>query len=435
MRTLLVAFLLTISFACGVWGHEFDVVVYGATEGGVAAAVAAGRSGASVALVEPGRFVGGLLAGGRPYLDRRQQSLAGGLARELFERTAKHYNEELRWQAEPHVIGGYLRQMLEAAGVTVFREERLRDVKGARLKGGRIRRIVTDSGEVFDAGVFIDASYEGDLMAAAKVPYEILVQEDVPAADNFSFAVCVSTVERFVPFPRPDEYDAEGYDPWLERIAALNDAQGREPSLGDLVTVTELPNAKQVFIMASGSTGAAYPEATYRQRATIWQSHLTYTAGLYYFLSHDQRVPENLRRQFLSYGLCPDEFLYSNRWPHQLHIRVGRQMRGDFLLTWETISADVRDGIGWGQFREERFQAPFRVLLPPRKRVENLLVVGCPSAGPAISRELRQPASAMALGQAAGAAAGICIDSGSSVHDVDTEELIRMLREDAALLE
>jgi hypothetical protein len=200
------------------------------------------------------------------------------------------------------------------------------------------------------------------------------------------------------------------------------------------VTATPLRDGKQAFLITSGSTGADYLEASLGRRAAIWQTHLSYTAGLYYFLANDEQVPAALRAQFGMYGLCEDEFLFTNRWPHQLRIRAGRRMRGDYVLTWQDVKTMQPDSVAVASFRGERFQVPYRVLLPPARRVHNLLVVHCPSAGAEMSRQLRRPSAAMALGQAAGLAAKLAIDGGVPVQEVDTGLLTRQLAEQGAIL-
>jgi FAD-dependent oxidoreductase family protein len=434
MRSFLSTLLLTLLSIGSVGAREFDVVVYGGTEGGVMAAVAAARAGAKVVLVTDGRFVGGLLGGGQPYIEPEEQLITGGLGRELFQRIGKHYGQDLVWAAEPHVAEGYFRAMLRDAGVEVVREEQLRDTNSVRRKDRRIRRIITDNGEVFEAAVYIDASYEGDLMAAAGVPFDLPAAEEVAQADNYSFVICATASESRAAIPKPSDYDPTVFEPWLDFLAALEETNGRPVGLSDIVKATPLPFGKEAHLIASGSTGIDYLEADQTRRATIWQNHINYTTGLYHFLANDEQAPAAIRTEFLKYGLCEDEFLFTNRWPHQLRIRIGRRMRGDSTVTWQDIKNPQPDSIAVANFNAARFQAPYRVLLPPAKRVRNLLVVNCPSASAAISKQLRRPSTAMALGHAAGLAAKLAIDGGVSVQDIDTGQLTRQLDQQGAIL-
>jgi flavin-dependent dehydrogenase len=151
--------------------QRFDVIVYGATSGGVAAAIGAAQEGRSVALLEPGRHVGGMLTGGLGRTDMdRQQNVIGGMARDFFERAGKAYAEPISWLFEPHVAEQILTDWLREAGVHVFFGEQL---KGVEKQKARIVHIETETGDVFEGEVYVDGTYEGDLMKQAGVSYAI----------------------------------------------------------------------------------------------------------------------------------------------------------------------------------------------------------------------------------------------------------------------
>ncbi|MBX5495267.1 MAG: FAD-dependent oxidoreductase, partial [Bryobacteraceae bacterium] len=168
----LFAFLLLSGLPLtGVGAETFDVVVYGGTSAGVTTAVAAAREGATVALLEPGRHLGGMSSGGLGATDFGKQATIGGLSREFYERVGKHYGQEIAWHFEPKVAEKVFNEMVTEAGVKVFLNHRLKEKQGVRKNGNRITEIVMENGAVFRAKVFVDCTYEGDLMAFSGVSY------------------------------------------------------------------------------------------------------------------------------------------------------------------------------------------------------------------------------------------------------------------------
>ena len=156
--------------------RNFDVVVYGGTAGGVMAAVSAARQGLKTALVEPTAHLGGMVSGGLGWTDYGKKEVIGGYALEFYWRVGMHYQmarygNDVAWLHEPHVAETIFRDMLRAAGVTVFERQRLREKTGVRKNGATVAAITTEDGTEFTASVFIDSGYEGDLMAQAGVSY------------------------------------------------------------------------------------------------------------------------------------------------------------------------------------------------------------------------------------------------------------------------
>src|SRR5260370_41882958 len=149
----------------GAVAHSYDVVVYGATAGGAIAAVSAARAGATVVLLEPGRFLGGMTTGGLGQTDFGKKETVGGYSLEFYQRVGRHYNHRVDWQFEPHVAEAVLRDMLAEAKVPVFLLHRLLEKSGVRKSAGRVQESRADNGAAFGAKIFIDATYEGDLMA------------------------------------------------------------------------------------------------------------------------------------------------------------------------------------------------------------------------------------------------------------------------------
>ena len=164
-------------FVCPILNAaKFEVVVYGGTAGGVIAAVGAARDGLNVALLEPGKHLGGMVSGGLSWTDFGKKEVIGGYALEFYWRAGRHYEmsrygQEIAWMHEPHVAEDIFRQMLREAHVTVLLGHALREKNGVRKNGSSITEIAMENGDSFTADIFIDSSYEGDLMAQAGVSY------------------------------------------------------------------------------------------------------------------------------------------------------------------------------------------------------------------------------------------------------------------------
>lgn len=415
--------------------EPFDVVVYGATPGGIVAAVAAAREGASVALVAPGRFIGGMTSGGFGWVAPELRARTGGIAREFYHRVGAEYGHKIAWSFEPHVAESVFERMVEEAGVKLFREERLREDRGVKKKSRRIRRFLTEAGTVFAAKVFLDATYEGDLMAGAGVAYDVGEQSRLPPEENYSFALCLTEAPtNRVEYPKPATYDAARYGPWLERIGAIEEETGHPAGFRDMILSQPLPDGKIVAWAATGSVGVEYLEAAWRERMAVWQAHMDFTAGLFYFLAREETVPEAVRREAGRWGLCADEFAYSDHWPPQLHIPAGRRMRSAAPLTWQDAGGKAPDTIGLAEFRGRTLPIPYRILCPPEKKVRNLLVVVSASAGSGVGPSLRRDPTAMVMGHAAGVAAAMAVSSGAGVRQIDAGKLRAKLAAQGALL-
>ncbi|HET6823427.1 MAG TPA: FAD-dependent oxidoreductase [Anaerolineales bacterium] len=491
--------------------HRFDVVIYGGTAGGVIAAIAAAKEGVRVALVEPGRHVGGMVSGGLSHTDYGDTAVIGGLALEFYERVARHYGAE-NWSLrgpEPHLAERIFRECLQQAGVDVFFNARLDHVE---KQGQRIYKMTTDRLESFAANVFIDASYEGDLLARARVSYGI-GRESVeqygeswagrqpirPDKHNFSVAVspfvngkdgvllpliherpmvregeadhgvqaycfrlCLTDrPENRLPFPKPVNYDPNQFE-LLKRFLLK---AGPQFVAGKLMSLSgRLPNDKiDVNSIGPISTNLLdgsswkYPDADYSQRQAIWDRHFHYTQGLLYFLANDPSVPDPIRTEMNRWGLCKDEFVDTDHWPHQLYIREARRMRGEYIMTQADLE-DQRakyDSIGVGSYnidiREVQrvwiwvphfpnlvgetfnegylsvpvnsYEIPYRSLVPKYHECDNLLVSVCVSASHVAYSSIRMEPQYMILGHAAGVAAALAVQNDVAVQRVNIVEL------------
>ena len=513
-----ILFLIVAPLLCG---QRFDVLIYGGTASGAAAAIAAARSGGvSVALVEPGGHLGGILSGGLGRTDMdRQERLIGGIAREFFERAGRHYGQAAAWTFEPSVAERILNDWLKESGVHVHLRQQIAEHNSVDKDGGRILRFRTTKGATFEAAVFIDASYEGDLMKAAGVSYTVgrearghygesyagrqdflpgnhqprvpisplgpdgnlapyVVAEDTLVNlgesdgkfQSYCFRLCLtSDPANRLPLPRPDGYDPNRYALTANYLKAL----GPDARISDFLGISLMPNSKTDINASRISTnvvGASweYPDATYARRREIWNDHLTWAQGLLYYLANEANVPEHIRKEMNRWGLAKDEFVATGHWPHQLYIREGRRMLGEYVLTQHDLQSRRRkyDSIGMAGYnidiREVQWVArtvyrfpnmsqellmegyvsvpvdpweiPYRALLPRQHEASNLLVSSCISASTVAYASFRMEPQYMIDGHAAGAAAALAVRTRLPVHHISIPELQRLLREQKQLI-
>jgi hypothetical protein len=400
-----------------------DLCIYGGTAAGVIAAIAAARAKRSVLLVEPGRHLGGMSSGGLGFTDFGNKAAVGGLSREFYRRLGKHYGKDEAWLFEPHVAERVLREWIAEAGVNVLFQHRLAEVDKPR---GRIERVLLEhvsadltnapgsSQQIrehvpIEARMYIDATYEGDLMAAAKVSYTVgresvaqygeslngirpntpkhqfvvdvdpyvkpgdpgsgllpLIQKGDGGKPGdgdrrvqaYNFRLCFTRrPENRIPIPPPADYDRKTFEVLARYIEALV-AANKHPNLGMLMKPDLIGNDK-TDINNNGAVSTdfigeswAYPDADYDTRRRIWHAHLKYTHGLIHFLTTDPRVPQNVRQEMSAWGLCKDEFTDTGGWPHQLYIREARRMVSAYVITQSVCEhkSSVEDSIGLASY-------------------------------------------------------------------------------------
>ena len=438
-RVLLILLLIPLILLCShgcqpgdktAETHSADVILYGGTSAAIIAAVQVARMGRSVLVVSPDTHLGGLSAGGLGWTDSGDKEVVGGLSREFYQRIYQHYQQDEAWKwqlrseygnrgqsgrsiddhdatmwiFEPHVAEKVFEDFIRESEIQVFRDEWLDRQNGVRMQGPAIQSFRTLSGKVFRGKVFIDATYEGDLMAAAGVSYHVgreansvygeqwngiqtgvlhhqhWFQEDVspyvipgdPSSgvlpristedpgefgegDHKVQAYCFRMCLTKVPENRVEITPPEGYDPGqYELLIRLFDSGWRDFfHKYDLI-----PNAKTDVNNHGGfstdNIGMSYdyPEAGYERRKEIIREHETYQKGLLYFVQTDPRVPSEIQEEMKQWGYARDEFRDNGHWPHQIYVREARRMIGDFVMTENEVldKAPVDRPIGMGSY-------------------------------------------------------------------------------------
>ena len=477
-----------------------DICIYGGTASGVIAAVEARRRGRTVILLNPGKHLGGMTSGGLSSTDIGNRNAIGGLALEFYKRVGRRYGvaEELKF--EPHVAERVFDDMIRESGALVYRDQFL---SGITKSGKRILSVTTEENLTVTAKMFLDTTYEGDLMAKAGVsftvgrednskyretingaqvrdkhqfehPVDPFIREGDPASgylpevdetplppvgtgdkrvQAYNFRTCL-TKDTFLrlPFPRPKGYNRQNYA-LLERYIATGWTAVFDKF--DTIRNNKVDNNNHGAVSTDFiGQNYAWPNATYRVREEIFQAHLRYQQGLYYFLSHDASVPSNIRAEMEKWGLCRDEFVDTGGWPGQLYIREARRMISDYTLTENNcrgiLVADDSVGLGAygidshnvrrfvqnGAVRNEGdvqvggfppYPISFRSIIPRRGEIENLVIPVCLSASHIAYGSVRMEPVFMILGQSAAIAADIAIHDNCNIQNVPYSELSREL--------
>ena len=452
--SLLCLFALRLTAA-----ETYDVVVYGGTSAGVIAAVQAKKMGKSVIIVGPDIHLGGLSSGGLGYTDTGNKAVIGGLARNFYHRVWAEYqkdttwawqrpeafgnkgqgtvamdkDERTMWIFEPSVAEKVFEDYVKEFGLSVLRDEWLDRAKGVRIADGRIAEITMLSGKKFAGKMFIDATYEGDLLAAAGVSYHVgreansvygeewngnqvgilhhghhfgavkkpisaykipgdpssgllpRISADAPGVRGegdkrvqaYCYRWCATDhPDNRIPFPKPANYDASQY----ELLVRVLDAGWRQTfHKFDL-----LPNRKTdtnnhgPFSFDNIGMNYDYPEASYERRKEILAEHRTYQQGLLWFLANDPRVPADVREEANRWGLPKDEFKDNGHWPHQIYVREARRMVGAFVMTENELTKKkpTPDSVGMGSYTIDSHNV--RRYVTPEGNVQNEGDIGVP---------------------------------------------------------
>lgn len=442
-----------------------DVIVYGCTSAAITAAAQTKRMGKSVIMVCPEKHLGGLTAGGLGWTDSGNKTVIGGLAREFYHRVWLHYEkpEAWRWQRrqeygnkgqgteandrtgrtmwifEPHVAERIYEEWMQELKIPIHRDHWLDRGPGGvtKDKSGRITKIKMTNGATYQGRAFIDATYEGDLMAAAGVDYHVgreakatygedwngvqvgvlhhrhhfgavpkpispyvipgdpssgilpRISAEPPgeygAADKkvqaYCFRTCLTRVnENRMPFPKPAGYDARQY----ELLLRIFEAGWRE----HFGKFDPIPNGKTdtnnhgPFSFDNIGRSWDYPEATYERRKEIIQEHVTYQQGVLYFTANDPRVPAEVRNEMAKWGLAKDEFLDNNNWPHQIYVREARRMVGRYVMTENELvkRRPTPESVGMGSYTIDSHN--IQRYITPEGYVQNEGDIGVSTKGP-----------------------------------------------------
>jgi len=479
---LLLTLFVTSSLAVAA---EYDIVIYGGTCAAITSAVQAKKMGKSVVVVSPDKHLGGLSSGGLGFTDTGNKGVIGGLSRDFYHRVWQYYDkaETWKWQKkeeyggkgqgtpavdgenrtmwifEPSIAEKIFEDYVREFSIPVQRDEWLDRAKGVKKDGARIVSITTLSGKTYTGKMFIDATYEGDLMAAAGVDYHVgreansvygeewngsqvgilhhrhhygpydkggakpglnvspyVVPGDPKSGllprvsatppkprgegdkgvQAYCFRMCLTNhPENRIPFPKPDGYDPKQYE-LLVRVFAAGWRETFEK-------FDPIPNHKTdtnnhgPFSTDNIGMNHDYPEASYERRREIIKEHETYQKGWLYFVANDPRVPKEVQDEMRTWGLPKDEFKDNGNWSHQLYIREARRMVGSFVMTENELlkKKPTPDSVGMGSYTIDSHN--IQRYITPEGFVQNEGDIGVGLKGP---YEIAQGALAPKRGQA-----------------------------------
>lgn len=477
--------------------NSFDIIIYGATSSGVISAIQSARLNKKTLLIAKNAgMIGGMTTNGLGNTDIGKIEVVGGITNEFYRKIGQFYGlNSPMIRFEPKVASKVFKDMLEKeSNITIVYHNELHD--GALevvLVDNKIKEIVIPKrNQAFKGKVFIDASYEGDLMAISGVNYfvgresnskynETLngateldlswpidvyksegdltsgllphvnnISNTIGSQDNkiqaYNFRLCMTNIpENRISIKKPDNYNELDYE-MLIRMA------NKKPN-NNYLSVVALPNNKfdvnNNGYVSTDLPGVnyAYPNGDYILRERIETYIKDYIKGYIWTLQNDVRIPEGIRKKYENLGLCRDEFINNNNWPYIIYIREGRRMVGEYIITENDVlnNTNNKNSIGKGSYGldchavqyltsfknqlaveggiykdiKKPYSICYESILPKKKECKNLLVTVCLSASHVAYSSLRMEPVYMILGQSAGVAASISIDSGVALHDIN----------------
>lgn len=463
MNRVCLFFLCLLLMGGRTLAADYDIVIYGGTSAAVIAGVQAKRMGKSVVIVSPDKHLGGLSSGGLGFTDTGDKSVIGGLSREFYQRIWRHYDAPAAWKwqkrdeygnkgqgtpaidgaqrtmwiFEPHAAEQVFEDLVKEHGLEVVRNEWLDRDRGVVKSGQRIASFKTLSGKQYTGRMFIDATYEGDLMAAAGVQYTVgreaqsvyseqwngvqtgvlhhrhhfgAVKEKISPyvvpgdpqsgvlpristappgkygegdkkVQAYCYRLCLTQHEpNRVPFSKPEGYDPNQY----ALLLRVFNAGWRET----FDKFDPIPNHKTDVNnhgpMSMDNIGYSYdyPEATYERRGEILKEHENYQRGWLYFIANDPRVPKDVQDKMRQWGLARDEFADNGNWPHQIYVREARRMVGRFVMTENELlrKRPTPEPVGMGSYTIDSHNV--QRYITPDGYVQNEGDIGVGTKGP-----------------------------------------------------